>query len=123
MEIAFGGGAVSEIGHGDRILSPQLGGPPETDGMKGLGADGNGNRHHIDPFVRLRLYLKGKGLWSEEIEQQITEAAQKEIDEVVKEAEAVPAPAPEEIFRYVFAEMTPQLKEQLEYLKEVEVKA
>jgi len=71
----------------------------------------------LDPFVRLRLYLKGKGLWSEETEQQTTEAAQKEIDEVVKEAEAVPAPAPEEIFKYVFAEMTPQLKEQLEYLK------
>ena len=61
----------------------------------------------LDPFVRLRLYLRSKELWSEEIEQQTTEAAQKEIDEVVKEAEAVPAPAPEEIFKYVFAEMTP----------------
>ncbi len=71
----------------------------------------------LDPFVRLRLYLKDKGLWSEEIEQQAGEEAQKQIDEAVKEAEAVPAPAPEEIFKYVFAEMTPQLKEQLEYLK------
>jgi pyruvate dehydrogenase E1 component alpha subunit len=71
----------------------------------------------LDPFVRLRLYLRSRELWSEEIEQQTTEAAQKELDEVVKEAEAVPAPAPEEIFKYAFAEMTPQLKEQLEYLK------
>jgi pyruvate dehydrogenase E1 component alpha subunit len=70
-----------------------------------------------DPFVRLRLYLKDKGLWSEEIEQQAGEEAQKQIDEAVKEAEAVPAPAAEEIFKYVFAAMTPQLKEQLEYLK------
>jgi pyruvate dehydrogenase E1 component alpha subunit len=71
----------------------------------------------LDPLVRLRFYLKGKGLWSEEFEQRVTEEAQKEIDQAVKDAEAVPAPAPDEIFTSVFAEMTPQLKEQLEYLK------
>ena len=71
----------------------------------------------LDPMVRLRSYLKGKGLWSEEIENRLTEDAQKEIDQVVKDAEAFPAPKPEEIFEYVFAEMTPQLKEELEYLK------
>ena len=70
-----------------------------------------------DPFVRLRLYLKGKGLWNDEAEERASEKGQKQIDEAVKEAEAVPAPAPEEIFQYVFAEMTPPLKEQLEYLK------
>ncbi|MBM4351165.1 MAG: pyruvate dehydrogenase (acetyl-transferring) E1 component subunit alpha, partial [Deltaproteobacteria bacterium] len=71
----------------------------------------------LDPLVRLRLYLKGKGLWSEEVEKQMTEEAQKEIDQVVKEAEAVPVPEVEDIFKYVYAEMTPQLKEQMEYLK------
>jgi pyruvate dehydrogenase E1 component alpha subunit len=71
----------------------------------------------LDPLVRLRLYLKGKGLWNEEVETRITEEAQKEIDQTVKEAEAVPTPEVEEIFKYVFAEMTPPLKEQLEYLK------
>ena len=71
----------------------------------------------LDPLVRLRLYLKGKGLWNEEIESKLTEEAQKEIDQAVKEAEAVPAPEVEEIFNYVFAEKTPPLKEQLEYLK------
>jgi len=71
----------------------------------------------LDPMVRLRSYLKGKGLWSEEVENRMTEEAQKEIDQAVKDAESFPAPKPEEIFEYVFAEMTPQLKEQLEYLK------
>jgi pyruvate dehydrogenase E1 component alpha subunit len=71
----------------------------------------------LEPMVRLRLYLKGKGLWSEEVEQQMTEESQKEIDQAVKDAEAVPPPEAEEIFKYAFAEMTPQLKEQLEYLK------
>jgi len=71
----------------------------------------------LDPFVRLRLYLKGRGLWDEGVEARVTEEAQKEIDQTVKEAEAVPTPEVEEIFKYVFAEMTPPLKEQLEYLK------
>jgi len=71
----------------------------------------------LDPLVRLRFYLKGRGLWSDEVEKQLTEKAQWEIDLAVKEAEAVSAPAVEDIFKYVYAEMTPQLKEQMEYLK------
>jgi TPP-dependent pyruvate/acetoin dehydrogenase alpha subunit len=47
----------------------------------------------------------------------MADEAQKEIDQVVKDAEAIPAPEVEEIFKYVFAEMTPPLREQLEYLK------
>jgi pyruvate dehydrogenase E1 component subunit alpha len=71
----------------------------------------------LDPMVRLRSYLKGKGLWSDEVETRMTEDAQKEIDQAVKDAEAIPAPELKEIFEYVFAEMTPPLREQLEYLK------
>jgi pyruvate dehydrogenase E1 component alpha subunit len=71
----------------------------------------------LDPLVRLRYYLKGKGLWDEGVENKLTEGAQKEIDQAVKDAEAIPTPAVEEIFKYVFAEMTPPLKEQMEYLK------
>jgi pyruvate dehydrogenase E1 component alpha subunit len=71
----------------------------------------------LDPLVRLRFYLKGRGLWNDEVEKQLTEEAQQEIDRAVKEAEAVPAPEMEDIFKYVYAEMTPQLKEQMEYLK------
>ena len=70
-----------------------------------------------DPLVRLKLYLKGKGLWSDEVEQRTAEESQKEIDQAVKDAEAIPVPDVEEIFKSVFAEMTPQLKEQLEYLR------
>ncbi|OGP64615.1 MAG: hypothetical protein A2170_02470 [Deltaproteobacteria bacterium RBG_13_53_10] len=71
----------------------------------------------LDPMIRLRLYLKEKGLWNEEVEQRMTEEAQKEIDQAVVDAEAVPPPGPAEIFKYVFEEMTPPLKEQLGYLK------
>src|SRR4030065_926717 len=71
----------------------------------------------LDPLLRLRLYLTAKGLWSEEVENRMTEEAQKQIDQAVKEAEAIPTPDVEEIFKDVFAEMTPPLKEQLAYLK------
>jgi pyruvate dehydrogenase E1 component alpha subunit len=71
----------------------------------------------LDPLVRLKLYLKEKGLWSEEVEKKTSEQVQMEIDQAVKEAEAEPAPEVDVIFKYVFAEMTSPLKEQLEYLK------
>jgi pyruvate dehydrogenase E1 component alpha subunit len=70
-----------------------------------------------DPLIRLKLYLKGKGLWSEEAEKRMSEEAQKEIDQAVSDAEAYSNPELEEMFKYVFEEMTPQLKEQMEYLK------
>jgi pyruvate dehydrogenase E1 component alpha subunit len=71
----------------------------------------------LDPLVRLKLYLKERDLWNEEVEKYLIEEAQREIDQAVKEAESVPDPEVEEIFKYVYDEMTPQLKEQMEYLK------
>lgn len=71
----------------------------------------------LDPILRLRLYLRDRGLWSEAVDTQTNEEAGKEIDEAVLEAESVDPPAPEDIFKYVFAEMTQPLREQLDYLK------
>lgn len=70
-----------------------------------------------DPMVRLRSYLKEKNLWNEEIEKKLTEDSQKEIDQAVKDAESVPPTSMDDIFKYVFAELTAPLKDQLEYLK------
>ena len=71
----------------------------------------------LDPMIRVQSYLKAKDLWNEEAERQMTDESQKEIDQAVNEAEAVPIPAVEEVFKYVFADMTPPLREQLEYLR------
>jgi pyruvate dehydrogenase E1 component alpha subunit len=68
----------------------------------------------LDPLLRLQRYLQGKGLWSEDWEAQIKGEAEKSIDQAVQEAESVAAPKPEEIFQYAFAEMTPNLQEQME---------
>lgn len=73
----------------------------------------------LDPLLRLKLYLDRQGLWNEKMEQQIVEEAQEKIDQAVKEAESIPAPEMEDIFKYVFKEMTLPLSEQLEYLKSI----
>ena len=68
----------------------------------------------LDPLLRLKKYLQDKGLWDENWERQIKQEAEESINEAVEEAESIPAPKPEEIFQYAFAEMTPNLKEQMD---------
>ena len=70
----------------------------------------------LDPLLRLQKYLKGKGLWGEDLEAQIKEEAENTINQAIQEAEGVPDPKPEEFFQYAFAEMTPNLKEQMDDL-------
>ncbi|QQG40087.1 MAG: pyruvate dehydrogenase (acetyl-transferring) E1 component subunit alpha [Candidatus Aenigmatarchaeota archaeon] len=70
-----------------------------------------------DPIKRLQLYMKAKGLWSESYERALREQTRKEVDEAVKKYESMPPAQIEDMFRYTYAEMTPQLKEQLGYLK------
>ena len=68
----------------------------------------------LDPLLRLQRYLQGKGLWGEDWEAGVKEEAEKSINEALQEAEGVPEPKPEEFFQYAFAEMTPNLKEQMD---------
>ena len=68
----------------------------------------------LDPLLRLQRYLQGKRLWSEDLEAQIKEEAEKSINEAIQEAEGVSDPKSDEFFRYAFAEMTPYLKEQMD---------
>ncbi|RMF88976.1 MAG: hypothetical protein D6736_09255 [Nitrospinota bacterium] len=65
-----------------------------------------------DPIKRFRLYLQQKGLWSESWEEEIkTESAERIEAAVVQMEESLP-PAPEDVFRYTFAQLTPPLQEQ-----------
>jgi pyruvate dehydrogenase E1 component alpha subunit len=78
----------------------------------------------LDPMLRLQRYLQSKGLWSEDQETKMRAEAETSVNQAIQEAESVPPPQPEEIFKYTFAEMTPALKEQLDdylaFLKEKE---
>ena len=72
----------------------------------------------FDPLLRLRVYLTGKGLWSEEEEYQLMEDAKKEVEQAVKEAESTPPPDPSDIFNYTYAQKPEGLKRQEQELKE-----
>ncbi|MGQ4807155.1 Pyruvate dehydrogenase E1 component subunit alpha [Candidatus Entotheonellaceae bacterium PAL068K] len=65
-----------------------------------------------DPLLRVQRYLEDRQLWSEDWEQQLVEACTAEVEQVMAEAEAVPPPPPQDVFRYMYAEMTPALLEQ-----------
>jgi pyruvate dehydrogenase E1 component alpha subunit len=65
-----------------------------------------------DPLLRVQRYLQQAGLWSESWEQDMLEACTTEVEQAMAEAAAVPPPAPQDMFRYMYAEMTPQLLEQ-----------
>jgi pyruvate dehydrogenase E1 component alpha subunit len=71
-----------------------------------------------DPIDRVRLYLARIGGWDETWQQQIEAEEGAAIEAAVDEAEAVPPIAPGEIFEGMFAEMTPQLREQQRELLE-----
>ncbi len=78
----------------------------------------------LDPMLRLQRYLRGKGLWSDEVEARIQAESEKAVNQAIRDAEQFPLPMVEDIFRYTFAELTPDLKAQMEdyqsFLKEKE---
>jgi pyruvate dehydrogenase E1 component alpha subunit len=68
----------------------------------------------LDPLLRLQRYLQGQGLWSEAVEKEIVEEGEEKVSRIVAEAEGFTPPNTEEIFQYTFAELTPNLKEQMD---------
>ncbi|RJQ18963.1 pyruvate dehydrogenase (acetyl-transferring) E1 component subunit alpha [Candidatus Woesearchaeota archaeon] len=64
-----------------------------------------------EPLKRFQLYLKRKKLWTEEWQRALEAEAKKLIDQAVKEAEAH-KPKRDDIFSFVYAEMTPELERQ-----------
>jgi pyruvate dehydrogenase E1 component alpha subunit len=70
-----------------------------------------------DPIDRFRRYLEARKLWNEDREQKLREGVSAEIDAAIEVAEKLPPPKAEDVFRYMFAELTPQLREQQAMLK------
>jgi pyruvate dehydrogenase E1 component alpha subunit len=65
-----------------------------------------------DPIERLARYMRAKGLVDEAGEAEVLADADKQVAAAVDAFEAIEPPGPEEIFRHVFANKTPQLLEQ-----------
>ncbi len=70
-----------------------------------------------DPVERLRKYMEQKGLWNQDYGKKVEDEATAKVEDAIKQLEQVPPQKIDDLFAYVFDEMTPQLKEQLEYLK------
>lgn len=70
-----------------------------------------------DPIKRFRIYLENKGIWSEDKDKALQEELANAVEEAVKLAEAYPRPTLEDTFRYTYAQMTPDLEEQMEALR------
>ncbi len=71
-----------------------------------------------DPVERFRAHLKAKGLWDEGREAEIQNDAESRINQAVDEAENTPPPPVEDLFLHTYKEMPPQLREQLDDLKD-----
>ena len=70
-----------------------------------------------DPIDRLHKYMQSKGFWSAEYEEKLVQEITKRIEEAVTKAENVTPAGPTDIFKYVYAEPTQNMKEQLEELE------
>jgi len=66
-----------------------------------------------DPIKRFQIYLKSKGIWSEDYEKKLAAQAASMVEEAVVQAEAFKQD-PKDIFRYTYARMTKELQKQME---------
>ncbi|WP_438448855.1 pyruvate dehydrogenase (acetyl-transferring) E1 component subunit alpha [Gorillibacterium sp. sgz5001074] len=65
-----------------------------------------------DPLVRFRRFLGKKGLWNEEMENQVTEAAKSEVAEAIQKAESAGKMTVAGLIDSMFEKLTPELEEQ-----------
>ncbi len=70
-----------------------------------------------DPIQRFKTYLQTRGLWDNAFEAQVQKDADEMINAAVEKAESAAPPGIEDLFAYTYKEMPPDLKEQLEELR------
>lgn len=75
-----------------------------------------------DPLVRFRKYLEGKGIWNEEIENQVIEEAKEDIKNAIKKADETPKQKVTDLISHMFEELPHNLEEQMEIYKAKESK-
>lgn len=71
-----------------------------------------------DPIDRLRKYMRSEKIWKKPDEKKLLKECEKSISLAVKKAESIKPPPIDDIFKYTYKEMTPELEEQLAKLKE-----
>jgi len=69
-----------------------------------------------DPIKRLRKFMETQDLWTPDYSKQVLAEADRRVNEAIKEFEEQPASDPADMFRYIYYEPTPPLKEQMDDL-------
>ena len=67
-----------------------------------------------DPIERLEKYMRGRGLIDDSYKESVLNKSKDTIEKSVLEFEKLAPPNPKDIFNYVFAELTPQQKEEMD---------
>ncbi|PAE25104.1 MULTISPECIES: pyruvate dehydrogenase (acetyl-transferring) E1 component subunit alpha [Bacillaceae] len=75
-----------------------------------------------DPLVRFRKFLEDKGIWNEDMENEVIEQAKEDIKEAIKKADETPKQKVTDLMNIMYEEMPYNLKEQYEIYKEKESK-
>lgn len=70
-----------------------------------------------DPIMRLKLYMQKNNIWKDEWESVVRKEHEEKIRAAVEVAENFPPTKIDELFDYMYAQPTPALCEQKEYLK------
>jgi len=70
-----------------------------------------------EPLIRFRKFLQEKGLLNEDLEKEITRKIEEQVNAAVKEAEALPAPAPADIIKYTSAVLSERQTKEIKALK------
>ena len=65
-----------------------------------------------DPLTRLRRFMTERTLWNDEKQKALESRSAERVAAIVKEAEEIEAPSPNDMFDYMYAELTPELKRQ-----------
>ena len=73
-----------------------------------------------DPIVRFRIYLKERGIWSDQDEQEAVEQAKEEIAAAMKKAESYPPMTIPELMEAMYVKMPENLAEQAAFLRKEE---
>ena len=69
-----------------------------------------------DPVDRLEKFMRKKGMLDDAYKESVASKSKEIIEKAVTEFEKITPADPKDIFKYVFAEMTPQQKEEMEEL-------
>ncbi|ADC48284.1 MULTISPECIES: pyruvate dehydrogenase (acetyl-transferring) E1 component subunit alpha [Alkalihalophilus] len=67
-----------------------------------------------DPLVRFRKFLEGKGLWTEEQENEVVDKAKEDIKDAMKKADSTPKQKVTDLIGFMFEELPANLREQME---------